>query len=81
MRPLKSQDNCPFRNNAGTNGTEPQRRVGDGVPRLGTTCGIRPGARGRKDTGLYLIKLDMVLARLKSDPRYAAFLRKMNLPE
>jgi adenylate cyclase len=35
----------------------------------------------QKDTGLYLIKVDMVLARLKSDPRYAAFLRKMNLPE
>jgi TolB-like protein/DNA-binding winged helix-turn-helix (wHTH) protein len=35
----------------------------------------------QKDPGLYLTKVDAVLARLKSDPRYAAFLRKMNLPE
>jgi TolB-like protein len=35
----------------------------------------------QKDTGLYLIKTDVFLARLKSNPRYAEFLRKMNLPK
>jgi hypothetical protein len=35
----------------------------------------------QKDAGLYLIKVDPILARLKGDPRYTAFLRKMNLPE
>jgi len=35
----------------------------------------------QKDTALYLIKTDVFFARLKSDPRYAEFLRKMNLPE
>lgn len=35
----------------------------------------------QKDTALYFIKIDVFLARLKSDPRYVEFLRKMNLPE
>jgi hypothetical protein len=35
----------------------------------------------QKDTALYFIKIDPFFARLKSDPRYAGFLRKMNLPE
>jgi TolB-like protein/Flp pilus assembly protein TadD len=35
----------------------------------------------QKDAGLYLIKQDGILKRLWSDPRYKAFLRKMNLPE
>jgi tetratricopeptide (TPR) repeat protein len=35
----------------------------------------------QKDTGLYFVKIDTFLARLKSDPRYGEFLRKMNLPE
>jgi len=33
------------------------------------------------DTGLLSIKNDPMLRNLDSDPRYKAFLRKMNLPE
>jgi adenylate cyclase len=35
----------------------------------------------QKDTVLYLIKGDPFFKNLKGDPRYKAFLRKMNLPE
>jgi adenylate cyclase len=35
----------------------------------------------QKDSGLYLIKGDQLLKSLAGDPRYSAFLRKMNLPE
>ncbi|MBV8497162.1 MAG: winged helix-turn-helix domain-containing protein [Gammaproteobacteria bacterium] len=35
----------------------------------------------QKDAGLYLMKVNMALVKLKSDPRYAAFLRKMHMPE
>ena len=35
----------------------------------------------QKDVGLYAIKGDPPLKNLESDPRYKAFLRKMNLPE
>ena len=34
-----------------------------------------------RDTGLYTIKGDPLLKSLEGDPRYGAFLRKMNLPE
>ncbi|MGO9038432.1 MAG: TIR domain-containing protein [Steroidobacteraceae bacterium] len=34
-----------------------------------------------KDAGLYLIKVELQSKNLASDPRYKAFLRKMNLPE
>jgi len=34
-----------------------------------------------RDEDLYLIKGDPLLKNLESDPRYKAFLRKMNLPE
>ena len=35
----------------------------------------------QRDGGLSDIKTDPPLAGLRSDPRYEAFLRKMNLPE
>jgi TolB-like protein/Flp pilus assembly protein TadD len=35
----------------------------------------------QKDPGLYLLKGDLLLRNLEPDPRYKAFLRKMNLPE
>jgi len=35
----------------------------------------------QKDVGLFLIKADTLLKDLEPDPRYKAFLRKMNLPE
>ena len=35
----------------------------------------------QRDAGLYLIKVDWLLKNIESDPRYKAFLRKMNLPE
>jgi TolB-like protein/Flp pilus assembly protein TadD len=35
----------------------------------------------QKDAGLYMVKQDGTLKNLWSDPRYKAFLRKMNLPE
>ena len=35
----------------------------------------------QRDAGLYLIKLDPLLKNIEADPRYKAFLRKMNLPE
>lgn len=38
-------------------------------------------AYSQKDAGLYLIKADPFFKKLKDDPRYKAFLRKMNLPE
>jgi tetratricopeptide (TPR) repeat protein len=38
-------------------------------------------AYAQKDINLYYIKGDPLLKRLVSDPRYKAFLRKMNLPE
>jgi tetratricopeptide (TPR) repeat protein len=38
-------------------------------------------AYSQKDAGLYLIKSDPLLKNLRDDPRYKAFLRKMNLPE
>ena len=37
-------------------------------------------AYAQKDGGLWLIKGDPLLKNLEEDPRYAAFLRKMNLP-
>lgn len=37
-------------------------------------------AYGQKDSALFAIKSDPLLKGLASDPRYAAFLRKMNLP-
>jgi hypothetical protein len=33
------------------------------------------------DGGLASVKVDPLLRRLRLDPRYKAFLRKMNLPE
>jgi tetratricopeptide (TPR) repeat protein len=38
-------------------------------------------AYSQKDTGLFLIKYDPFFKNLKGDPRYKAFLHKMNLPE
>jgi TolB-like protein/Flp pilus assembly protein TadD len=38
-------------------------------------------AYAQKDSGLYYIKGELPLKNLESDPRYKAFLRKMNLPE
>jgi len=38
-------------------------------------------AYSQKDSGLYLVKSDPFLKNLQADPRYKAFLRKMNLPE
>jgi len=38
-------------------------------------------AYAQKDSGLYLVKGDLRLKNLESDPRYKAFLRKMKLPE
>jgi TolB-like protein/Flp pilus assembly protein TadD len=38
-------------------------------------------AYSQRDAGLWLIKQDGTLKNLWSDPRYKAFLRKMNLPE
>lgn len=38
-------------------------------------------AYAQKDTGLYSIKGNPLLAQLEPDPRYKAFLKKMNLPE
>jgi len=35
----------------------------------------------QRDDGLYLIKVDPLLKNIEADPRYKAFLRKMNLPE
>jgi len=34
-----------------------------------------------RDEDLYFIKGDPLLKNLEGDPRYKAFLRKMNLPE
>jgi serine/threonine-protein kinase len=34
-----------------------------------------------RDEDLYVIKGDPLLKNLEGDPRYKAFLRKMNLPE
>ena len=38
-------------------------------------------AYDQKDVELYWIKGDRLLKSLEQDPRYKAFLRKMNLPE
>jgi hypothetical protein len=38
-------------------------------------------AYSQKDAALYEIKYDPFFKNLKFDPRYKAFLRKMNLPE
>jgi len=38
-------------------------------------------AYAQKDSGLYYVKGEMPLKNLEADPRYKAFLRKMNLPE
>jgi len=38
-------------------------------------------AYSQRDTGLAEVKVDPLLRNLKSDPRYAAFLKKMRLPE
>jgi hypothetical protein len=38
-------------------------------------------AYAQRDPSLYLIKGDPLLKNLESDPRFKAFLRKMNLPE
>ena len=35
----------------------------------------------QKDSGLYFVKGEMPLRNLEADPRFKAFLRKMNLPE
>ncbi|MGC2032572.1 MAG: TIR domain-containing protein [Steroidobacteraceae bacterium] len=35
----------------------------------------------QKDAGLFSVKFDFPLKKLESDPRYKAFLKKMNLPE
>jgi adenylate cyclase len=35
----------------------------------------------QRDAGIYFIKVDPLLKNLETDPRYKAFLRKMNLPE
>jgi len=37
-------------------------------------------AYGQRDGGLFLAKADPFLKRLKSDPRYGAFLKKMRFP-
>ena len=42
----------------------------------------RPSATQTAEAaGLYFIKVDPLLKNLEADPRYKAFLRKMNLPE
>jgi len=38
-------------------------------------------AYAQKNGDMYAIKRDWLLKGLDSDPRYKAFLRKMNLPE
>jgi TolB-like protein/Flp pilus assembly protein TadD len=38
-------------------------------------------AYAQKDSGLYYVKGELPLQNLEADPRYKAFLRKMNLPE
>jgi hypothetical protein len=38
-------------------------------------------AHAQKDPGLYYIKGDPPLKSIAADPRFKAFLRKMNLPE
>jgi len=38
-------------------------------------------AHGQRDAGLSLIKGDWLLKNIEADPRYKAFLRRMNLPE
>jgi TolB-like protein/Tfp pilus assembly protein PilF len=38
-------------------------------------------AYAQKDSGLYLVKGELLLKKLETDPRYEAFLRKMGLPE
>jgi tetratricopeptide (TPR) repeat protein len=38
-------------------------------------------AFAQKDAGLYFVKAELPQKTLAADPRYAAFLRKMNLPE
>jgi tetratricopeptide (TPR) repeat protein len=38
-------------------------------------------AYSQRDAGIYFIKVDPLLKNLETDPRYKAFLRKMNLPE
>jgi hypothetical protein len=38
-------------------------------------------AYAQKDVGLYAIKGDPPLKNLEGDPRFKAFLKKMNLPE
>ena len=38
-------------------------------------------AYDNRDNDLWYMKGDWLLSNLASDPRYAAFLRKMNLPE
>jgi TolB-like protein/Flp pilus assembly protein TadD len=38
-------------------------------------------AYAQKDTGLVYVKVELPLKNLEADPRYKAFLRRMNLPE
>jgi len=38
-------------------------------------------AYAQKDVALYLVRGDILLRNIAADPRYKAFLRKMNLPE
>jgi hypothetical protein len=38
-------------------------------------------AYAQRDPGLTYIKVNSLLQKLKGDPRYAAWLRKLNLPE
>jgi len=35
----------------------------------------------QRESGLYWLKGDTLLRNLEGDPRYKAFLRRMNLPE
>jgi hypothetical protein len=58
--------------------------VSRGLMRIGTTAmelKWLERAYAQKDPGLYAIKGEPLLANLEGDPRYKAFLRKMNLPE
>jgi hypothetical protein len=38
-------------------------------------------AYAQKDPGVYYVKADSQLESIAADPRFKAFLRKMNLPE
>jgi len=38
-------------------------------------------AHRQRDSFLYYVKVEWLLKSIEADPRYSAFLRKMNLPE